>query len=266
MAEAGRYHLFASYACPWCSRAILVRSLKGLEDAVGMTNLDPQRDALGWRFSPQDPDPVLGATHLVELYRAGDPAFDGPATAPMLWDLEQRRVASTDSGELMRMFNSEFNTVALHPQVDLYPEDLRDEIDTINRRVQRSINSGVYAAGTATIQPEYEQHVRDVFAALDWLEQLLAERRFVAGERLTEADLRLAASVFRFDAVYAGLFKCSIRRLVDHPNLWAWARSVYQSPGVAETVRFDEIKRHYYGDRTLNPNGVIPVGPEIDWL
>lgn len=265
MADAGRYRLYASYACPWCSRVILVRALKGLERAVPMTNLVPERDAEGWRFSAGEPDPVLGAEHLSELYRADDPGFSGRATAPILWDTEAAKIVSGDSGELMRIFNNDFNELAENPGLDLSPAALREEIDAVNARVQEQLNVGVYRTGTATTQREYEAGVHEVFAALEHFEQLLGRQRWLVGERLTEADLRLVTTLWRFDAVYVGLFKCNLRTLAELPNLQAYAREIFQLPGVAGTVRIDEIKRHYYGDRSLNPTGVVPLGPELDW-
>lgn len=274
--EAGRYHLYVSYACPWASRVIAVRRLKGLEQAIGMTVVDPERDELGWRFGngepgtqPPDgePDPVNGWRHLSEGYLASDPAFDDRVTVPVLWDKQAGTIVNNESSELMRMLGQEFNEVAENPSLDLYPEDLRERIDGLNQRVYDDVNNGVYKAGFATTQAAYERAVRVLFDSLGWLEDLLSQDRYLTGPRLTEADLRLAMTLFRFDAVYVSHFKCSIRRLVDYPNLWSYARDIYQHPGVAETVNFDHIKRHYYRTHPkINPTRIVPLGPEVDWL
>lgn len=266
-AAAGRYHLYVCYACPWASRTILMRKLKGLEDVIGMTAVDPERDELGWRFSAEDPDPVNGWEYLSQGYLASAPDFDDRVTVPVLWDKQQGVIVNNESSEIIRMLNSEFNEFAAHPQLDFYPEALRDEIDAINQRVYETVNNGVYRAGFATTQEAYEHNVIDLFDSLDWLDGLLAQRRYVAGDRLTEADWRLAMTLFRFDPVYVSHFKCNIRRIVDYPNLWPYARELYQYPGVAETVNFDHIKRHYFRTHPkINPTRIVPLGPQIDWL
>ena len=270
-AEAGRYHLYASYACPWASRTLAVRKLKGLEDAIGVTIVNPVRDDAGWAFgdgSAKDgePDPLHGWTYLSEGYALTDPGFDGRVTVPVLWDKQTDTAVNNESADIVRMLNSAFNAFATNPELDLYPEPLREQIDAINDRVYETVNNGVYRSGFASTQKAYEEAVIPLFESLDWIEGILAENRYLTGEQFTEADLRLAMTLFRFDPVYVGHFKCNIRRIVDYPNLWAYTRDIYQTPGVAETVNFDHIKRHYYVTHPqINPTRVVPVGPLIDW-
>jgi putative glutathione S-transferase len=272
-AVAGRYHLYVSAACPWAHRAIIFRRLKGLDDVVGMTIVDPLRDERGWRFGAAgDPatgevDPLNGWTYLSEGYVATDPSFDGRVTVPTLWDRETGRVVNNESSEVIRMLNSEFDALARHPERDYYPEELRGEIDAINEWVYRDLNNGVYRCGFATTQAAYDQAYADLFAALDRVEELLATRRWLAGDRITEADWRLFTTLVRFDAVYVGHFKCNRSRIVDLPRTWAYARELYQHEGVAETVDLDHIKRHYYVTHDqINPTGIVPCGPEVDWM
>lgn len=271
-AEAGRYHLYVSYACPWASRTILYRKLKGLERVIGMTVVDPERDERGWRFGDGSPergeaDPLHGWEYLSEGYRQTDPSFDGRVTVPVLWDTKTGVAVNNESSEIIRMLNSEFNAFAEHPELDLYPEPLRAEIDALNERIYETVNNGVYRAGFATTQAAYEDAVTTLFASLDWLEDILGTRRYLTGDAITEADWRLAMTLFRFDPVYVGHFKCNIRRIEDYPNLWGYTRDLYQQPGVADTVNFDHIKRHYYATHPqINPTRIVPVGPEIDWL
>ena len=264
-AEAGRYHLYVSLACPWASRAIIYRKLKGLEEAIPMTVVDPVRDAKGWRFLDDDPDPVNGFQYLSEAYLKTDPGFSDRVTVPLLWDTKTGRAVNNESSEIIRMLNSEFNEFAANPELDLYPEELRAEIDEINERVYSSVNNGVYRAGFATTQEAYEEAFDELFETLDWLDGLLAERRYLAGDRITEADWRLFVTLVRFDAVYVGHFKCNLRRIADYPNLSGYLRDLYQQPGIAETVDFDHIKRHYYMTHPqINPTGVVPKGPRLD--
>ena len=271
-AAAGRYHLYVSLACPWASRALLVRKLKGLEDAIGLTIVDPYRDEAGWAFRagdvtpPGEADPLHGWSFLSEAYEASDPGFDGRVTVPVLWDTETGRIVNNESSEVIRMLNAEFDAFATRPELDLYPEDLRDEIDALNERIYDEVNNGVYRAGFATSQEAYEDAVTTLFRALEWLEGILAERRYLTGDRITEADWRLFMTLVRFDPVYVGHFKCNLKRIVDLPNLWAYTRDLYQQPGVAETVNLDHIKHHYYATHpSINPTGIVPLGPEIDW-
>jgi putative glutathione S-transferase len=274
-AAAGRYHLYVSKACPWAHRAIILRRLKGLEDAIGMTVVDPIRDEQGWRFivgdAPDDPadgerDPLHGWHYLAEGYRMTDPSFDGRVTVPTLWDRETEEAVNNESSEVIRMLNSEFDAFAAHPERDYYPEDLRSEIDSVNEWVYATVNNGVYRCGFATTQSAYDDAFDALFASLDRLDAMLAERRYVAGDRITEADWRLFTTLVRFDAVYVGHFKCNRRRIVDYEHLWPYARELYQYDGVAGTVDFDHIKRHYYvTHERINPTRIVPKGPDVDW-
>ena len=263
--EAGRYHLYVSLACPWASRAVIYRKLKGLEDAIPMTVVDPVRDARGWRFFDDDPDPVNGFEYLSEAYLKTDPDFSDRVTVPLLWDTKTGRAVNNESSEIIRMLNTEFDEFAANPELDLYPEELRAEIDEINERVYNSVNNGVYRAGFATTQEAYEGAFDELFETLDWLDVILAERRYLTGDQITEADWRLFVTLVRFDPVYVGHFKCNLRRIADYPNLSGYLRDLYQQPGIAETVDFDHIKRHYYMTHPqINPTGVVPKGPEMD--
>ena len=264
-AVAGRYHLYVSLACPWAHRTIIVRQLKGLDEAIPMTVVDPIRDERGWRFLPEQPDPVNGFEFLAEAYAASDPDFTARVTVPVLWDTVTGRIVNNESADLVEILNSEFDAVAARPDVDLYPEDLRDEIDELNAWIYDRINDGVYKSGFAATQAAYEAAVLPLFDALDALEARLADRRFLFGDAQTLADWRLFTTLVRFDAVYVGHFKCNLRRISDYPNLFGYLRDLYQTPEVAETVDFDHIKRHYYvthGD--INPTRVVPVGPVQD--
>ncbi|MEX1220244.1 MAG: glutathione S-transferase family protein [Solirubrobacterales bacterium] len=264
-AESGRYHLYVSLACPWASRAVILRRLKGLEEAIGMTMVDPVRDERGWRFTPEDPDPINGFEFLSEAYRLSDPEFSGRVTVPLLWDTGENTAVNNESSEVIRILNSEFNEWASDPDLDLYPESLRGEIDRINERVYNSVNDGVYRCGFASTQAAYEEAFIDLFEALDWADDLLGERRYLTGDRITEADWRLFVTLVRFDAVYVGHFKCNQRRIYDYENLSGYLRELYQYPGIRETVDFDHIKRHYYMTSPgINPTQVVPMGPILD--
>ena len=263
-AEGGRYHLYVSLACPWAHRTLIFRALKGLEDMIPVSVVEPLMLEKGWTLAP-GADPVNGAEALYEVYRAADPSYSGRVTVPVLWDKKAKTIVSNESAEIIRMFNSAFDDVGAAPG-DYYPQALRDDIDALNERVYETVNNGVYRAGFATRQKAYEEAVTALFETLDWLEARLGQQRYLAGNRLTEADWRLFTTLVRFDAVYHGHFKCNIRRLADHPNLWAYTRELYQIPGIAETVNLDHIKRHYYGShKTINPTGIIPAGPQIDF-
>ena len=263
--EAGRYHLYVSLACPWASRAIIYRKLKGLEEAIPMTVVDPVRDAKGWRFFDDEPDPVNGFEYLSQAYELTEPGFSDRVTVPLLWDTKTNRAVNNESSEIIRMLNSEFDEFATNPELDLYPEGLREEIDEINERVYNSVNNGVYRAGFATTQEAYEEAFDELFETLDSLDGLLAERRYLTGDQITEADWRLFVTLVRFDPVYVGHFKCNLRRIADYPNLSGYLRDLYQQPGIAETVNLDHIKRHYYMTHPqINPTGVVPKGPEMD--
>jgi len=266
-AEPGRYHLYVSLACPWAHRTIIVRMLKGLQDVISMSVVDPLRDERGWAFTEgrgHGPDPVNGFRFLAEAYVRTDPDFDGRVTVPTLWDRVTGTVVNNESSEIVRMFNSEFDEWG-DPSVDLYPEALRADCDAVNDFIYPNVNNGVYRAGFATTQAAYEEAVGELFAALDRLEERLTAARYLVGDRPTEADWRLFTTLVRFDPVYVGHFKCNVRRIADYPALSGYLRELYQWPGVAETVDFDHIKRHYYmTPRTLNPTGIVPVGPAQD--
>ncbi len=263
-ADAHRYHLYVSLACPWAHRTILARRLLGLDDVLGMTVVDPLRDERGWRFRPEEPDPVNGFAFLAEAYRASDPSFDGRVTVPVLWDRERGRIVNNESSEVLRILNDAFRAHA-KSDLDLYPAELRDEIDALNERVYEHVNNGVYAAGFATEQEAYERAVRSLFAVLDELDERLADRRYLVGERLTEADIRLFTTLVRFDAVYVGHFKCNVRRIADYEHLGRYLRDLFRKDDFGATVDFDHIKRHYYMTHaSINPTGIVPVGPELD--
>lgn len=266
-AARGRYHLYVSLACPWAHRTIIMRKLKGLEDIVGMTVVDPIRDDRGWAFREgpgHSTDPVNGFAFLSEAYRATDPAYRARVTVPVLWDRETKRIVSNSDDDIMRMFNRAFDGLTGDTQ-DFYPSELRDEIDRLNAFIYERVNDGVYRAGFATSQRAYERAVGRLFDALDGLEARLADRRYLFGGRPVETDWRLFVTLVRFDAVYHGHFKCNLRRIADYPNLSGYLRDLYQYDGVAETVNFDHIKRHYYVTHSdINPTGIVPVGPDQD--
>ncbi|MEO3824925.1 glutathione S-transferase family protein [Actinomadura sp. B10D3] len=263
-AEAGRYRLFVSYACPWAHRTLIVRRLLGLEDAIGVAVVDPIRDERGWRFP--DRDPVTGAVFLSELYLGTDPSFEGRYTVPCVWDTRTERLVTNDFPNITTMFETEFTAFHRPGAPDLYPEALRPEIDELNELVYTTVNNGVYKAGFATSQAAYEEAFDALFDTLGRLEERLASSRYLFGDAVTEADVRLYPTLARFDAVYHGHFKCNLRRLVDYPNLWGYARDLYSIPAFGETTNFDHIKRHYYvTQRNINPSGVVPKGPLVDW-
>jgi putative glutathione S-transferase len=263
-AQAGRYHLYVSLACPWACRTVIVRALKGLEAAIGMTVVDPIRDERGWRFTAQ-PDPVNGWTFLSEAYTATDPAYDARVTVPVLWDKERGRIVSNSDDDIMRMFETQFDAVATNSQLDLYPDDLRLQIDELNDFIYETFNNGVYRAGFATSQAAYERAAYEVFTTIDAMEERLAYQRYLLGARPVETDWRFFVTLVRFDPVYYGHFKCNLRRIVDYPNLDGYLRDLYQIGGVAETVDFDQIKRHYYITQDeINPTGIVPIGPIMD--
>jgi putative glutathione S-transferase len=264
--EAGRYHLYVSYACPWASRALAVRALKGLDRAIDVTTVDPFMGDQGWAFSPDEPDPLYGLRYLHELYTKAVPDFTGRVTVPVLWCKREQAIVNNESSEIIRLFNGPFSAVADRPELDLYPEPLRPEIDRWNDRIYPSVNNGVYRAGFATTQEAYDRAVRELFDALDELEAHLGAHRFLVGDRPTEADWRLFTTLVRFDWVYHGHFKCNFKRLVDYPNLFAYTRELYQQPGVAATVDERHIKEHYHRSHpTINPTRIVPIGPRIDF-
>ena len=266
-AERNRYHLYVSLACPWAHRTIIVRKLKKLEGLIGMTVVDPVRDERGWAFREgpgHSSDPVNGFRFLSEAYSATLPDYRGRFTVPVLWDSDKKRMVSNSDDELMRMLNSAFNRFTDSP-LDLYPADLRKEIDLLNTFIYENVNDGVYQAGFATTQRVYEAAVKRLFGALDQLDGRLSTRRYLFGSRIVETDWRLFVTLIRFDAVYHGHFKCNIRRIVDYPNLFGYLKDLYQVDAVADTVNFDHIKRHYYFTHDdINPTRIVPVGPVQD--
>ncbi len=266
-AVAGRYHLYVSLACPWAHRTIVVRALNHLEAAVGMTVVDPIRDDSGWAFRPvsgASADPLNGFRYLAEAYRATDRHYHGRVTVPVLWDAQTKRIVSNSDDDIMRMLETEFDALGQR-ELDFYPLALRAEIDALNERIYETVNDGVYRAGFATTQAAYEAAVRPLFATLDELDARLASRRYLFGAAPVETDWRLFVTLVRFDAVYNGHFKCNLRRIADYPNLAGYLRDLYQVPGVAATVDFDHIKRHYYVTHDeINPTGIVPLGPIQD--
>lgn len=268
-AEAGRYHLYVSLACPWAHRTLIFRKLKKLEDLISVSVVHPLMLENGWTFKTDDAatgDELFGLDYLWQVYVKADPVYNGRVTVPVLWDKSQNTIVSNESAEIIRMFNSAFNELTCDDQ-DFYPPSLHSDIEALNGRIYDTVNNGVYKAGFATTQAAYQEAIEPLFESLDWLEERLANQRYLCGDVLTEADWRLFTTLVRFDAVYVGHFKCNIRRIVDYPALIAYVRRLYTVPGVAETVNIDHIKRHYYGShKTINPTGIVPVGPELDFL
>ncbi len=266
-AEAGRYHLYVSLACPWAHRTLTMRALKGLEDMISVSVVGMSMLEDGWTFDKDDGstgDPLFGARFLRDIYTRAKADYTGRVTVPVLWDKKTGTIVSNESADIIRMLNSAFNGLGAK-EGDYYPELLRAEIDEINERVYHTVNNGVYKAGFATTQSAYEEAVVPLFETLDWLEERLAENRYLAGDTITEADIRLFTTLVRFDPVYVGHFKCNIRRISDYPELSAYLREIYQLPGVKETVDMTHIKTHYYkSHKTINPTGIIPVGPVVD--
>ena len=267
-AEPGRYHLYISWACPWATRAAIVRRIKGLEDVVSLSAVDPVRDGRGWAFREGDgfePDPVNGFTLLSEAYEATEPGYDGHVSVPVLWDRTTGVIVSNNFPDITLDLDTAFGEWA-DPAVSLYPENLRAEIDGLNDWIYSEINNGVYRSGFATTQEAYEEAVARVFVALDELEVRLGRSRYLFGPDLTESDVRLWVTLARFDAVYYSHFKTNLRRIVDYPNLWGYARDLYQQPAFRESTRFDQIKRHYFVTHPhINPTRIVPVGPVVDW-
>jgi putative glutathione S-transferase len=267
-ATAGRYHLYVSLACPWAHRTLIMRALKGLETLIPVSVTHWLMAEHGWTFAAGDgvvPDPLYNSQYLYELYARADETYSGRSTVPILWDQHTQTIVNNESADIIRMFGSAFDQVGAKPG-DFYPKALRADIDAVNKRVYDTLNNGVYKAGFATTQAAYEAAVRPLFETLDWLEERLTRSRFLCGDALTEADIRLFTTLVRFDSVYHGHFKCNIRRIVDYRNLWAYTRDIFQIPGVAETVNFGHIKRHYYmSHRRINPTGIVPLGPDLDF-
>ena len=268
-AESGRYHLYVSYACPWAHRTLIFRALKGLNDHITVSVVHPDMLSEGWTFEDDfdgtTGDTLFGKPFLRDIYTTADPKISGRVTVPILWDKKRNTIVSNESSEIIRMLNSAFDGITGN-NLDFWPVDLRDDIETLNTRIYDTVNNGVYKSGFATSQEAYDEAVGPLFDSLDWLEGILAENRYLTGDRLTEADWRLWTTLARFDDVYQGHFKCNRRRLIDYPNLWAYTRELYQIPGVAETLRTDHIVRHYhYSHDTINPYRILPTGPKLDW-
>jgi putative glutathione S-transferase len=266
-AEPGRYHLYVALICPWASRTLIARKLKRLEDAISVSIVEPYLGDQGWQFGDYpgaNRDELNGARYLHEIYTKADPNISGRATVPVLWDKQRLTIVNNESSDIVRMLNSGFGPLA-DDTYDLYPEGLRAEIDALNDRIYPHLNNGVYRAGFATTQEAYEEAFREIFTTLDELEQRLDGKPYLLGDRLTETDVRLFVTTIRFDAAYHGLFKCNLRRLADYPNLSSHLERILALPGVAETVNIDHIKRGYYSMKSLNPSGIVPIGPELSF-
>lgn len=267
-AEAGRYHLYVSLACPWAHRTLIFRELKSLQNMISVSVVNAYMGDEGWTFNPGDgvvEDTVNHKQRLYEIYTLADPEYSGRVTVPVLWDKKQNTIVNNESAEIIRMFNSAFDHLGAKPG-DYYPENLHQEIDALNDLIYDNINNGVYKAGFATTQDAYSEAVANVFKVLDQLEQRLRDQRYLVDSQITEADWRLFTTLIRFDAVYVGHFKCNLKRLADYPAISNYVRDLYQQPGIAGTVNIDYIKAHYYQSHvTINPTGVVPVGPELDF-
>lgn len=269
VAQGDRYHLYISYACPWAHRTLIFRALKRLESTIPVSVVDWFMGDHGWTFQSEEAaveDPLFDSDYAYEIYLRADKDYTGRVTVPILWDKHTSTIVNNESSEIIRMFNSAFNSVGAK-EGDYYPEPLRDEIDEVNDRVYSTVNNGVYKCGFATTQAAYEEALYPLFESLDWLEERLSSRRYLVGDRLTEADWRLFTTLVRFDPVYVGHFKCNVRRIVDYPNLWGYVRELYQMPKIADTINFSHIKQHYYKSHEMvNPTRIVPVGPEIDFM
>lgn len=268
-AESDRYHLYVSHACPWAHRTLIYRQIKGLESHISVSVVHPDMLNDGWTFATDfedaTGDTLFGLPFARDIYVRADPTVSGRVTVPILWDKQTNTIVSNESSEIIRMFNTAFDDITGNT-VDYWPASLRDDIEAVNARIYSTINNGVYKAGFATTQDAYDSAVHELFDSLDWVEDILANNRYLTGNTLTEADWRLFTTLVRFDKVYHLHFKCNKRRIIDYPNLWAYTRELYQFPGVAETVHFDHIVRHYhYSHATINPNRIIPINPDIDF-
>jgi len=267
-AEAGRYHLYVSLACPWAHRTLIMRELKGLQDLISVSVVNWKMLENGWTFESGPgvvPDSVNNACYLHQIYTGADPKFTGRVTVPVLWDKQRNTIVNNESSEIIRMMNHAFDQEGARPG-DYYPKTLRGEINLLNKKIYNDVNNGVYKAGFATTQEAYEEAFEEVFMALDWLEGILSQRRFLIGGQLTEADIRLFTTLVRFDSVYYGHFKVNRRHVYEYPNLWAYTRELYQVEEIRRTINFQHIKGHYYqSHRTLNPMGIVPGGPHIDF-
>lgn len=267
-AESGRYHLYVSLACPWAHRTTIIRNLKGLDAHISLSIVHWYMGDLGWTFEKDqcaEGDPLMRHGYLHEVYTASNRTYTGNVTVPVLWDKQKKCIVSNESADILRMLNSAFDDVGANRE-DYYPADLRADIDAVNERVYSTINNGVYRAGFAATQEAYHEAVQALFESLHWLEERLGENHYLFGSRLTEADIRLFTTLIRFDSVYHGHFKCNLRRLVDHPNLWRFTKKLYSRPEIAKTVNFEHIKKHYYvSHKQINPSGIVPDGPILDW-
>jgi putative glutathione S-transferase len=268
-AESGRYHLYVSYACPWAHRALIFRALKGLEDHITISAVHPDMLGEGWTFADDfdraTGDTLFGYPYARDVYTRADPKFTGRVTVPILWDKTQNTIVSNESSEIIRMFNSAFDGITGNTD-DYWPVQMRDQIEAVNDRIYDTFNNGVYKAGFATTQTAYDAAIVPLFETLDWIEDILSKNRYLIGDQITEADWRLFTTLVRFDPVYHQHFKCNRKRIVDYPNIWAYTRELYQQPGVAGTVNFDHIVRHYhYSHDTINPNRIIPINPVLDF-
>jgi glutathionyl-hydroquinone reductase len=269
-AEPDRYHLYVSYACPWAHRTMVFRALKGLEDIISVSVVSPKMpDETGWSFNEDEGstgDALYRSAFLYNIYQKANPTYTGRVTVPVLWDKQRKTIVNNESSEIIRMLNSAFNDLTGNTD-DYYPEPLRPQVDAINKRIYDTVNNGVYKAGFATRQEVYEQHVKALFESLDWIEDILGNSAYLAGDRITEADWRLFTTLVRFDAVYFGHFKCNIRRIADYPNISHYLKGLVVTPGVRDTIHIDHIKTHYYWSHTrINPTQIVPVGPELEFL
>lgn len=270
-AESGRYHLYVSMACPWAHRTLIFRHIKGLEKHISVSAVHPDMLSNGWEFhgpalGSDTPvgDDLFNSDYHYQIYLRAKPDYSGRVTVPVLWDKEQNTIVSNESAEIIRMFNSAFDAITGN-DLDLYPTELKNEIDQINERVYHTVNNGVYKSGFATTQAAYEEAFTDLFDSLEWLDDLLQTRRYLTGDRITEADWRLFTTLVRFDAVYVGHFKCNLKRIDDYPNLSGYLRELYQQPGIADTVDMVHIKRHYYYSHdSINPTRIVPKGPALN--
>jgi len=268
-AEAGRYHLYVSLACPWAHRTLIFRALKGLEDMISVSVVHWYMADKGWTFQPGDgviADPLNSAEYMYQIYTAAKSDYSGRVTVPVLWDKQSESIVSNESPEIIRMFNSAFDNIGAKTG-DYYPAALQNEIDSLNERIYDTVNNGVYKCGFATTQAAYEEALVPLFETLDWLDERLSMQRFLTGNTITEADWRLFTTLVRFDPVYVGHFKCNVKRIVDYANLSEYVRDLYQQPGIADTVNMQHIKNHYYASHeTINPSRVVPIGPELDFM
>ena len=268
-AEAGRYHLYLAWACPWAHRTLLFRKLKGLDDLISVSFVHPDMMDKGWTFATDFPgsdgDPLFGKEYAYEIYQKADPKVTCRVTVPILWDKQTDTIVSNESSEIIRMFNSAFNDLTGNTD-DYWPEDLREAIEPVNARIYDTLNNGVYRSGFSTTQSAYDAAVTALFDTMEWLEERLSSNLYLMGDRLTEADWRLFPTLYRFDSVYHLHFKCNRKRVIDYPNLWAYTRELYQMPGISETVNMPQVVRHYhYSHESVNPHRIIPINPILDW-